>query len=667
MLSWRKQKIHWVDIVFLLTFAFVVLWRGGKSIDATWILVGMATLAIGYSFFNDIKDKKKRRRSIPAIVWFAGIGFIVWTILSYIFSSTQNYGLDEIFRTTSLVLLFFWIIRKGIGTKSFPDDIFSQNFIRIAGIVTLFASSLGVAVYIFQPVNRFVGPFFDFRFHTDYWPNAWAQYLLLLWPIVFLWLYMHWSKKRKGVHNLIDTLTRTILFAFVLSTFFLSYSRGAAIAFGGQLLLLSAMVYTHLKSAEEWRKIGYYVLSVLVICMALFSSINELRSNLFEVLEVTQKVTFSADEGKSSVSERRQFWSQAINFSLEKPIFGWGPYSFRFVQPHTQSGVLATSDHPHNVFLKFAMERGVISMILFIFLIGFVLFNGIKKEINNKNLKEALPGLLLITALTGLLSHNLIDYNLQFVGISLPFWILLGFLFSRSQENKNIALSFAIFQRWIEVILVALMFLFAIYEGGYLVVSSFGRHAQAKGQYRTAMQWYERAGGEWFSRDLHLSKAQILFNDRNLTASYRSIDDYLDLNKEDARAWRRLGEVYEETRQYEESINAYNKAYNFGKWNDIGILLGKLRVQLKLNRQEEINKSREEIDDIIIKYTNAMMLNTHFILQSPNVDSFISLCELMAELYPDEAHVYYVYAARVDDHARNEREKIASRSPGFLW
>jgi O-antigen ligase len=44
--------------------------------------------------------------------------------------------------------------------------------------------------------------------------------------------------------------------------------------------------------------------------------------------------------------------------SWERPMIGFGPGTFRFVQPQLQHEVLATSDHPHNVFLKLAMERG---------------------------------------------------------------------------------------------------------------------------------------------------------------------------------------------------------------------------------------------------------------------------------------------------------------------
>src|SRR5205085_2079694 len=104
--------------------------------------------------------------------------------------------------------------------------------VTCVSISAIIAAVVGVSVYIFQPVDRFVGTFFDFRFQTDYWPNAWAEFLLLAWPLLLLWL-QPWRKKLRPL--------RLVLFGFVFGTLFLSYSRGAFLTFIGQLALLGLL------------------------------------------------------------------------------------------------------------------------------------------------------------------------------------------------------------------------------------------------------------------------------------------------------------------------------------------------------------------------------------------------------------------------------------------
>jgi hypothetical protein len=177
--------------------------------------------------------------------------------------------------------------------------------------------------------------------------------------------------------------------------------------------------------------------------MFTFFTVNTLRSQFYPVQSVTEKITFTADEGGSSVSERRDFWNQAWLLSRERPLFGWGPYSFRFVQPRLQTEVLATSDHPHNVFLKLAMERGLPAAILFAIVIICIVFHAVKSvqfSLPAVALAEAgslsIQTVSVLIAVLGVLAHNLIDFNLQFVGIALPFWLLLSMLVPSQQQDQ---------------------------------------------------------------------------------------------------------------------------------------------------------------------------------------------------------------------------------------
>src|SRR6185295_13667108 len=102
--------------------------------------------------------------------------------------------------------------------------------------------------------------------------------------------------------------------------------------------------------------------------------------------------------------EREDFWHQAIALAQEKPLLGWGPYSFRFIQPHVQKSVLATSDHPHNVFLKYAAERGVPAALFLLVIVAWALLAGIRSS--KKSNDGSVPiKIFFVVGVAGVIAH----------------------------------------------------------------------------------------------------------------------------------------------------------------------------------------------------------------------------------------------------------------------
>jgi hypothetical protein len=186
--------------------------------------------------------------------------------------------------------------------------------------------------------------------------------------------------------------------------------------------------------------------------------------------------------------------------------------------------VLETSDHPHNLFLKIAVERGVPAAVLFIVLLLSIFISIGRFRVPGSRLRTQIvpqpvtqnPQQFLLIAVLGVLAHNLIDYNLQFVGIALPFWMMLGILSGSAHcrlpamplpvTDGHIAdpntLNKKIVQLFELCIAVILLFI-AFYEGLFLLTSSMGRHAEVRDDTVIALRWYDRSTGEFFSRDMH--------------------------------------------------------------------------------------------------------------------------------------------------------------------
>ncbi len=642
----------------LLLLAFSILWRGGKGLEATWLLGGLAVLLTFVRWARNHRDHPQPTQSAPLDLWLGLMLFVLWTVVSFLFSETQNYGLDEVIRDSAGVMILLWAVwATHRVARTEPSGDFVRRLIFVLSVTAIVACAIGTAVYILQPVSRFVGTFVDMRFDTDYWPNAWAEFLLLAWPVAVLW-----SRKFSPA---IQSLVLGVLFG----SLFLSFSRGAFIVFCGQIVLWGVIAgmryFVHARAERPYghARILGVGFGALVIGVLLFVSINAVRSRYNEIESVAAKATFTSSEGSSSISERSDFWKQSFTLSLERPFFGWGPYSFRFIQPRLQTQVFATSDHPHNVFLKLAMERGWPAAILFLFILLRILFPALWSILTKTDDDHSPFRAAFLIAIAGVLAHNLIDYNLQFVGIALPFWLLLGLLVSPGKLVGKSKKCIRIFELLVAIILGLVL----IFEGRFLVLSSFGRHAEAAGDVPAAIAWYDRARGEVFSRDMHLSRANLflLLDDGEVAAA--ALDDYARVNEEDARLWILRARLAARRGEFEVALREYSVAMEFGKYNYLEPLEGTLEILSIGGHPEILVAQQSAFAEILHSFGDAILQNSHFIALSQTVEVFDRASTLFGTIYPAQSARMKEYAVRVLAHAEEERQKYASRSPGFLW
>ncbi len=682
----------------LLLLTFTILWKGGKTLESTWLLFGIAAACFLWYF---LKNRRMIARSVGNHeMLLTLVLFLLWTAASYLFSSTQNYGLDELLREAGLIFLFLWIVWHTDAPGEPTARIrlfrlsFEEQFISLFTFLTVLCCTVGIVVYTFQPVNRLVGTFFDSRFHTDYWPNAFAEFLLLAWPIVLLKAGTRMERGGLSFHryHLKDKILRYLPIGLVIGCLLLSYSRGALIAFIGQIALLTLLLWFRTSVNATLVPPLRHLAASLLIGFTVFASVNELRSVVHPVQSFGEKITFHAAEGSSSIDERFLFFRQALILSARRPVFGWGPYSFRFVQPRLQKDVLQTSDHAHNVFLKLAAERGVFAMLLFGFFLFIVMRKGIQLSLAGKRFSETsdhvrLGFSLLTISLAGVIAHNLIDYNLQFVGIALPFWIIMAIVVRHAPEGQKqrslpswlskdrILATFA----WSAFVL----FLIASREGWYLVTSSLGRHAEAAGEQEKALEWYEASRNEWFTRDLFLSQSHILADVGQREKAHESLEQYRKQNQQDARLWKLSGQLAMEEDNFASAIEAYERAHSLAAWNDLGISRGLLEAlfaetymqptsdaaadSMRLALHPRISEVAPLVEKRVFAFAEAIHTNTHFVALSPNPEEAVKILIMLSVLYPEKIEIYHLLKGSIEAKAEEERALTKAREPGWLW
>lgn len=632
----------------LSLLVFTLFWRGGKGIEATWILVGVVCVLIILTF---LPRESKQERDVPQLLWWSAMIFVCWTVLSFVLSATRNYGLDEVLRDGALTLLLFWTARRARG----PDGELAASFRHILLFMvslTLIACALGMAVYALQPVNRFVGSFFYVFSRADYWPNAWADYLLITWPIVLWWVLRAPDGWRR--------VLRESLLGIVIGCLLLSYSRGALIAFGGEVILLGIILLRRNglhRSRGALRTIGI----ICALSLVLFFALNAARSTSFPVESVARKLTFSADEGASSFTERLQFYRQSLVLSREHPVFGWGPYSFRFIQPRLEADVRATSDHPHDFLLKLAVERGWPAALLSLIVLGSILVPCCSSLVRRRK-QIPLDTPFLFVGVVGLLAHSLIDFNLQFVGITLPLTLLLGTLVTPVKQRPG--------TRWArraEVFLSILLLLTALYEGVFLVTSSLGHHAEQAYQSEQAQVWYGRSLLSLYPRDLLLGSAVLYQKGGFYMDSQRVIEWYLSWNPEDARGWFIKGENEVKLFRAKNAQQSLQQAYVLGKMNDVAITLSYVQALVAAGQHAKVANMEEQLFSLSTSYAGAIARDAHFIARTGNVEAFVSLCGTLEKLYPGRKEAYRKMATNASEAAKEIRLRAESAQSGMLW
>ncbi len=663
----EKRWIQFGEWSVLLLLVLSVLWKGGKGLETLWLVAMVSFLLTLLTWRMPFVRRQMVQQGLSASMWLTGILLILWTCLSFVTSQTRNYGLDEVMRTASLLLLFLWVVRL---KKTGDFTVLLRYFVPVMAGLAVLSSCIGMFVYTLQPVNRFVGTFFDPRFHTDYWPNAWAQFLLLTWPLVLL-IALDVVKHRYRLMLVLSALS------LIVSALLLSYSRGALIACIGQIVFLAGLLILKTVRGKEWgrglsrnmRSIGLSLFFVFALSGIFFVAINAIRSVQFDVQSVAEKATFTAAEGRSSVSERSQFWNQALSLSAMRPLLGWGPYSFRFVQTGSMYDVLATSDHPHNVLLKYSMERGIFASLLLLLLSGFIAHAGIMLYVRRWKNSTA----LFLTSLAGVAAHNMIDFNLQFLGIALPVVVIAGLLYecpdTVSMQTRYITGVLYVRRALMhtETLLSILLLIVLLWEGSQLGISSLGRHAEAAGRSQEALHWYRKAEHTLFSRDMYLSMARLLIDMRAYGQAQGALRTYGSLNGEDARAWKLQGELALRMGQGAKAVTSLAQAYERGRFTNASIL--RLYVVSLMQRQDDatLESRQADFEDTFLRFAEAIEENAHYIALSRNPEELLSLSQLLISAYPQSAVPFAAIAGNALDHAREERMKYASRPPGILW
>ena len=140
-------------------------------------------------------------------------------------------------------------------------------------------------------------------------------------------------------------------------------------------------------------------------------------------------------------SERTRLWKASLNAVKKNMVFGLGSQSFYFIKFHPRKGRV----QPHNLFLQFLIEWGILGSLIFLLLLTMAFVSGAKKHLieAKKNLQpDILAAGCIIVSLTlqGLLDGTYYHPQpLLYLAIGFAVWLLPPATSSATISEENTA------------------------------------------------------------------------------------------------------------------------------------------------------------------------------------------------------------------------------------
>jgi putative inorganic carbon (hco3(-)) transporter len=549
------------------------------------LVIGFGVL-LALFLWSEYRVKREKPRLEPAFL----LIFMAAVLMSFVYSQTKNIGFPEVmgFLTVGVFYLIF----------AYNKNKWTKAFLWTVGLSLLLAIFLGFFFYFTKGEVRMVGPFFNIWYKSHQWPNAFALFILTTWP-VFLLIF-------KGKYNFVKVLGLSL----ILSALLLTYSRGAFIAFIGQIVLLGIYFARSIRV-----KTVVLTLLIAILGTGIFYGANLIRSQNFDVVDLEEKVAFDNAEGITSKTERVDFWKGAITLTKERPLLGWGPFSFRYAYNGIQDVFLGSSDHPHNVFLKISAENGVIALFGFVGFLLMLLLT-VWQRFSFLDKKERDFVYILGVAVAGAFAHNLIDYNWNFYVNLLLIFVFLALIRSTvampsGKERSPINLT----------LVTILLSLFSLMQGcilvlGYTVDTAF-------------IDYF------LYPRLYHILNAQDAINADDFETALYHVDEEISLNPLDGQAYYHRGQVYCDNDFAGQDLEICRDNFAMAIEKDPMNDLKYYREYFRVADKAEIERILPEVEELLNTYFYYVDFNVHFTGYTDNVEAASDLVDMILPYVTD--------------------------------
>ncbi|HMQ30938.1 MAG TPA: O-antigen ligase family protein [Chloroflexaceae bacterium] len=252
----------------------------------------------------------------------------------------------EMLRRIIWVLLLSGAIMGGLSLYQDLTNTYDNNYWGLAQVDEMGIFEIGQTALGDVDRKRLGGPIGS--------ENRYAQIMLVLFPLA---VFRYWGEREPWLRALAALCALLIVAGMALT-----FSRGAAVALVGLLVLM--VVWRYIKISQA-----------LVLCLALGLFLSVMTPDYFFRLVSLREVSglVSSEEGDPDGALRGRFTSNmaAIVTFAEHPILGVGPGAyFRLYSQSVANELglrfLTTNRRAHNLYLEIAADTGIVGLVTFL-------------------------------------------------------------------------------------------------------------------------------------------------------------------------------------------------------------------------------------------------------------------------------------------------------------
>lgn len=396
----------------------------GVSLPTEPLMFGVLLVFVANLFFDANYDKRVSSHPVSYVIYFS----LLWMFFTSLSSEMPVVSLKYLLSRLWFVIPFYFvaimIFRKISNIKLF----LWLYIISLTGVI-IYTLSVHAGYGFEEEAGHWVmSPFYND--HTAY-----GAALAIYYPVIIgMMFYPKLSK----------TYRYLAIGFFVIFTigFIFSYGRAAWISV---VAALGVFIIVLLRIKFYWLVI---MLAALIGLFFLFQHqiLDKLEKNKQDssanFVEHIQSITNISSD--ASNLERINRWQAAFRLWDERPVLGWGPGTYQFMyapfQRSKEKTIISTNlgdmGNAHSEYLGPLAEMGLPGMLLFILLMIYVLYTGLKVyKYGNQETKYL--SMMVTLGLVTYFTHGILNNFLDTDKLSVPFWGFIAIIVALDIYHTN--------------------------------------------------------------------------------------------------------------------------------------------------------------------------------------------------------------------------------------
>ena len=400
----RKPEfiINIINAVFLSLILLIGLW----NLTIFYFPVLFLTVITGFILIRNYSSVIPV--SVTAISFFL---LLLYEVVSFQFSAYQANSILFL-RDFLIILCCLFLIDKLLRSEKYRT--YFVVFVSLmAGLLALF----NIPIFFFRYIEAGIYGFDDFtQFRFLYMPlglfsNEWVTTLFCFLPFPLIGLFLLWRKKivRYGF---------LLIVGLIVFNIFISFSRSGFLAFLLFSGLLNLFLYVNRILPIKKILLGNTALILFSFLFALFFS-ESVRSSVYQT-----------NSHQRSTEGRFKQWEEVSTLTYKYPAWGIGSKNYALLGRQSQQADLENSfrGRLNNIYIQLIIEKGGIGALLWLSVIGILIFRLFQQMRNEKKLPDKAVNCILLSAVLAILFREIFFSTLLYNnGVLLLFFVLLIF------------------------------------------------------------------------------------------------------------------------------------------------------------------------------------------------------------------------------------------------